>query len=109
MVGVSKKRRRGKSTFKSLERRATTCIASNKLPPNSKKLSCTPTCLTLRTSRQMVASTSSVGVRGATYESSSSGEGAGNASRLIFSLAANGNESKTTIWEDGFVGIICLG
>ena len=66
-VAVSKKRRSGSSSFRSLPRRATTWAASSEWPPNSKKLSCTPTCSSFKTSRQTPATSSSSESRGATY------------------------------------------
>ena len=50
--------------------RETTRVASSECPPSSKKLSSTPTRSRRSTSAQIPASTSSTGVRGATYASS---------------------------------------
>src|SRR5262249_42135317 len=64
-VGDSKIVRTGSSISKISRTRERTCVAVREWPPSSKKSSSTPTRDTLRTSPQIPAITSSVGVRGA--------------------------------------------
>ena len=71
--------------------------ASSECPPSAKKLSCTPTRSTFSTSAQIPASTSSTGVRGATYRSASAVySGAGSALRSSFPFGVSGSASSTT-------------
>ena len=68
-------------------------------PPRAKKLSWIPTLLIPRTWAQMLARTSSTGLRGATKASSSlgrSGSGAGRALRSTLPLVNNGKASRKT-------------
>jgi hypothetical protein len=66
-------------------------------PPRSKKLSCTPTRASPRTSAQMAARVRSVPVRAATYPSAAAvNSGAGRALRSSLPLAFNGRASSTT-------------
>src|ERR1044072_7197862 len=66
-VGCSNRIRTGASTPNASRTRDITCVASSECPPSAKKLSYTPTCSTRSTTAQIPASTSSAGVRGATY------------------------------------------
>ena len=66
-VGPSNSARSGSSTPNTARMRETTRVASSECPPSSKKLSSTPTRSSRSTSAQIPASTSSTGVRGATY------------------------------------------
>src|SRR5882672_9134410 len=67
-------------------------------PPNSKKLSSTPTRSTPNTSDQIPASVPSSSVRGATYfpPSTTPRSGAGSARRSTFPFGVNGNRSIVT-------------
>ena len=80
--------------------RETTWVASSEWPPSSKKSSWTPTCVDAPAPRaQMPASSSSVGVRGATYACASSGRapsGAGSALRSTLPLGVSGSASSAT-------------
>jgi hypothetical protein len=76
---------------------ASTRMATSECPPRSKKLSCAPTRSTRSTCAQISASTSSTGVRGATYVSSAPAySGAGSARRATFPLGVSGSASSTT-------------
>ena len=67
-VGASNSARSGSSTPNGARTRDTTCVASSEWPPSSKKLVLAPRpAPTPSTSAQIPASSSSVGVRGATY------------------------------------------
>ncbi len=66
MVDASNRRRRLSSTPKDSLMRETTCVTNSECPPSSKKLSNTPTGLTLNTSAHIPANTSSTAVLGAT-------------------------------------------
>ncbi len=77
--------------------RETTRMAISEWPPSSKKLSRTPTRSRRSTAAQIPASTSSVGVRGATYRSAPAAySGAGSALRSTFPFGVRGRRSRTT-------------
>src|SRR6185437_12441855 len=65
-TGLSRRFRKGTKTLHFACTLATTCPASNELPPRSKKLSCTPTPRTPSTSSQILVTKVSVGVCGGT-------------------------------------------
>ncbi len=96
-VGASKIARSGSSTPSASRARVATRVASRECPPSSKKLSSTPTRSTPSTSAQIPASTSSVGVRGATYASAApESSGAGSARRSVLPCGVSGSASSTT-------------
>ena len=66
-VGASKSARSGSSTPTLAERRESTRVARSEWPPSWKKSSWTPGVATPSTSAQMPATSSSTGVRGATW------------------------------------------
>jgi hypothetical protein len=90
-VGPSKSARSGSSTPNSSRTREITRVPRSECPPRSKKLSSTPTRSRRSTSAQIPASTSSTGVRGATYRSSAdASSGAGSALRSSLPLEFTG-------------------
>ena len=79
--------------------RVSTWYSESELPPRSKKLSWTPTCSTRSNSRQMMASVSSSGVRGATYAfvtPARAPSGAGSALRSTLPFGVSGSASRRT-------------
>ena len=93
----SKTARSGSSTPNTCRTREITRVASSECPPSSKKLSSAPTRSRPSTSAHTPASTSSVGVRGATYRSSAgASSGAGSALRSSLPLGVSGNASMKT-------------
>src|SRR5689334_5396332 len=76
--------------------RLTSCVASSECPPNSKKLSSSPTRSTFNTSAISPHTISSCGVRGALH-SFPLYSGSGNARRSIFPFAVSGISSNTMI------------
>ena len=98
-VGELKRVARGKSIPAHLRMRTKSRTARSEFPPNSKKLSLTPTRSTPSTSAQNSASDCSTEVRGATYVASSSGRvcsGAGRARRSTLPFGESGNFSSIT-------------
>ncbi len=96
-LGVSNNTLSGKSTRNEALALETTCVAIREWPPSVKKLSCTPIFATDSTSPQIAASVVSVGVRGATWATSSETiSGAGKALRSILPLGVNGSRSSCT-------------
>ncbi|CAM3772717.1 hypothetical protein COSO111634_25165 [Corallococcus soli] len=78
--------------------RETTWVTSSEWPPNSKKLSWTPTRSTRSTSLQSAASFCSVSLRGATYSTLavSAPSGVGRALRSTLPLLVRGRVSRRT-------------
>src|SRR6185369_4046523 len=77
--------------------RPNTCVALNECPPNSKKLSCTPTRPTPNTSFQIPAITSSSPLRASTYSSlTPPSPPSGNPRLSTFPLIVRGNSSIST-------------
>ncbi len=96
-VGAANNLRNGSSTLKLVRMRDSSCVASSECPPNSKKLSCIPTCSIFSTCVQITPNISSTGVRGAINLSWSwVKSGLGNARRSILPFGVSGNDSRTT-------------
>ncbi len=102
-VGASKNCRSGNSTRKASLTRDANCVANNECPPNSKKLSNTPTFSRWRSSALIPARVSSVGVRGATNVLFNSGRSTidrpFNAIRSTFPLGVSGSTSRGIITD----------
>src|SRR6185369_11817250 len=96
-VGLSKRTRSGSSTENAWSTREVTWAATSEWPPRAKKSSSTPTRCRSSTSSQIPASTSSTGLRGATYAPPSPrSTGAGRAARSTLPLAVSGSRSRST-------------
>ncbi len=96
-VGASKSARTGTSAPSASRTRDTTRVARSECPPSAKKSSPAPTRSTPSTSAQIPASTSCVGVRGASDAVSPGAEsGAGRARRSTLPLGVSGNASRAT-------------
>ncbi len=95
-MGASKSARSGISTPKLSRTRETMRVARSEWPPSSKKSAWTPTRSAPSTSAQIPASTSSVGVEGATYASADDPSGAGSARRSTLPLGVRGSVSSST-------------
>ncbi|GCL40104.1 hypothetical protein SR1949_52380 [Sphaerospermopsis reniformis] len=97
-VGAANNLFNGSSTWNMLRIRETICVASRECPPSSKKLSFTPTDSTFSTCNHVCVSSSSMGLRGATYFSTIvlSNSGFGRARRSILPLGVCGRFSNLT-------------
>ena len=96
-VGASKKLRMSMAMPCSALIRATTRVASNELPPSSKKPSSAPTRSCPSRSAKIATTPASVGVAGSRYSTVfDTNSGVGKAFRSSLPLALSGNSSSST-------------